>query len=588
MIPQRTPPNTTGWQHMTPSTFANSKPRVQRPHRWCAFITALVTPLILLGCTSTPLPPWAASSPASTNPLPTTPLPYSASVADRFPAPSVVYSTPGLQAGRTAFTSQAEIQTWLRVQAAEAQRVAGVRAAVVPIGVSQRGQAIEALVLTRSSATDAASLLASGKPSVLLTGQQHGNEPAGSEALLVIARELAQGLLQPQLEHINVLIVPRANPDGAASDQRVTSGGLDMNRDHLLLNTPEAQALAKLMRDYRPMVVVDAHEYTVVGRYLEKFGTIQKFDALMQYATTANLPEFLTKAAEEWYRRPMLTALKAQGLSSEWYYTTSNDLLDKKFSMGGAQPDTGRNVGGLKNTVSLLIETRGVGIGRLHIQRRVHTHVTAITSVLASTAQRASELRQLRPYLDKEVSGAACKDDAVVQAALTPTKYDLTMLDPTTGVDKAVSVDWDSALTLRPVKSRARPCGYWLSATSGVALERLRLHGVKVQRVMETGTLLGDSYRESSRSAGERLDVRGTIADGDKRIIQVQVSLARSTLDAPAGSYYVTLSQPLGHLVFAALEPDTQSSFFANQILQNLQDTARVMLPPNIKLEDAR
>jgi hypothetical protein len=144
-------------------------------------------------------------------------------------------------------------------------------------------------------------------------------------------------------------------------------------------------------------VVVDAHEYTVVGRYLQKFGTVQKFDALFQYATTANLPEFLTKAAEEWYRRPLLAALKGQNLSSEWYYTTSSDLADKKVSMGGTQPDTGRNVNGLKNAVSLLIETRGVGIGRLHIQRRVHTQVTAITSVLASTAQRANELHQLRP-----------------------------------------------------------------------------------------------------------------------------------------------------------------------------------------------
>ena len=575
---------------MNTSNLASATHPFQLGQPWrlsMAGLQAASIALLLSACNSTPLPPWTVSPSAPMAAVPTAALPYSASVAERFPAPSVVYSTPGLQAGRTAFTTQAEIQTWLRDQVAAAQRIPGLKAAVLPIGMSQRGQTIEALVLTRSAATDAATLLASGKPTVLLTGQQHGNEPAGSEALLVVARELAQGLLQPQLEKINVLIVPRANPDGAADDQRVTVNRLDMNRDHLLLNTPEAQALAKLVRDYRPVVVVDAHEYTVVGRYLEKYGHIQKFDALMQYATTANLPELLTKAAEEWYRRPMLAALKAQGLSSDWYYTTSNDLQDKKFSMGGAQPDTGRNVGGLKNSVSLLIETRGVGIGRLHLQRRVHTHVTAVASVLASTAQRASELGQLIPYLDKEVSGAACKDDAVVQAALTPTQYELTMLDPSSGADKTIKVDWDSALTLRPVKSRARPCGYWLSATSGLAIERLRLHGVKVQRLTEVGTLLGDTYRETARAAGERLDVRGTIADGDKRIIQVQVALARSTLDAPAGSYYVTLNQPLGHLVFAALEPDTQSSFFANQIIQNLQDTARVMLPPTVKLEGA-
>ena len=583
----------------------------------------MLAPMLLLAaCTSVPLPPWTpssarpattASTPSSTTPPSASrpaappaavqtfpvappsaisgtlsadqPAPYSAAVAARFPAPSVVYNTPGLQAGRTTFTSQAEIRAWLRDQAASASRTAGVQAAVLAIGRSQRGEAIEALVLTRASSTDAAALQASGRPTVLLVGQQHGNEPAGSEALLVIARELAQGLLQPVLERINVVIVPRANPDGAASDQRVTTGGLDMNRDHLLLNTPEAQALARLTRDYRPMVVVDAHEYTVVGRYLEKFGTVQKFDALLQYATTANLPEFLTKAAEEWYRRPLVAALKAQGLSTEWYYTTSTDPLDKKISMGGTQPDTGRNVNGLKNAVSLLIETRGVGIGRLHIQRRVHTHVTAITSVLASTAQRVSELNQLRPYIDKEVSAQACKDEAIVEAAPTAAQYELIMLNPVSGADKAVTVEWDSALALRKIKARARPCGYWLSAASSTAVERLRLHGVQVLRVTEPGSMLADSYQETSRAAGERQDVRGTIA-ADSPIIKAQVSLTRGVVDVPRGSYYVPLSQPLGNLAFAALEPDTQSSYFANQILEGLQSAARVMAEPTVKLEE--
>ncbi|MES2946147.1 MAG: M14 family metallopeptidase [Pseudomonadota bacterium] len=569
----------------------------------------LAQALLLAACTSTPLPPWtpgatpaaavpatgsAAQKPPVASPgaapvvvsaVPSPAAPYSAAVAARFPAPSVIYNTPGLQAGREVFSTQTEIQGWLQDQAAAASRAPGVRAEVMPIGRSQSGAALEALVLTRAPATNAAALRASGKPTVILIGQQHGNEPAGSEALLVISRELAQGLLQPLLENINVLIVPRANPDGAVRDQRVTANGVDMNRDHLLLNTPEAQALARLARDYNPMVVVDAHEYTVVGRYLEKFGTVQKFDALVQYATTANLPEFLTKAAEEWYRRPLVNALKNQGLSNEWYYTTSTDLADKKISMGGAQPDTGRNVYGLKNAVSLLIETRGVGIGRLHIQRRVHTHVTAISSVLASTAQRANELAQLRPYIDKEVGAMACKDEAVIEAAATAGRYDLLMLDPLTGADRTVAVDWDSSLALRKIKARARPCGYWLSEASSTAVDRLRLHGVQVMRLTESGALLGDRYSETARSTGERLDVRGAIADNNS-IIKIDVRLARGLIDVPRGSYYVPLNQPLAHLVLAALEPDTQSSFFANRVLPELQSTARVMAPPSVKFEE--
>ena len=598
---------------MTPT--AQSLPqRPASPSRRFGPALPLLLSLALAACTSVPLPPWPAPGSAAKAPPPATPAPapipatvappvvvvqpvpvrpsgvvapepYNAAVAARFPAPSLIYSTPGLQEGRSSFTSNPEIQSWLRDLVASAAATPGMKAALLPIGQSQRGEALEALVLTRGAGTDPAAIVASGRPTVLLIGQQHGDEPAGSEALLVIARELTQGLLRPMLDRINVIIVPRANPDGSMDNKRVTTGGLDMNRDHLLLNTPEAQALARLTRDYHPTVVVDAHEYTVVGRFLQKFDAVQKYDALLQYATTANIPEFLTKASEEWYRRPLVAALKSQGLSNEWYYTTSADLADKKISMGGTQPDTGRNVNGLKNTVSLLIETRGVGIGRLHIQRRVHTHVTAISSVLASTAQRASELGQLQPYIEKEIAGQACKDEAVVEAGPTLVQQELLMLDPVTGADKALRVEWNSALTLRKLKTRVRPCGYWLSASAKTAVERLRLHGVQVLRVTEPGSMLGDLYRETARSAGMRQDVRGAIADAGQ-IVKTEVALVRGVIDTPTGSYYVPLNQPLANLVIAALEPDTQSSYFANRLIESRAGSARVMAEPAVKTEE--
>lgn len=596
------------------TTMTDLRLRMTRAKRSPAQPLALLALLALTACTSVPLPPWPAPGSATkappvaapapvpatvappvaiAQPVPVRPVmagapvpaaPYNAAVAARFPAPSVIYNTPGLQEGRSSFTSNAEIQTWLRELTASATRSPGLKAAVLPIGQSQRGETLEALVLTTGAGTDTAAMAASGKPSVLLIGQQHGDEPAGTEALLVVARELTQGLLRPTLDKVNVIIVPRANPDGSLAFQRVTASGVDMNRDHLLLNTPEAQALARLTRDYNPTVVVDAHEYTVVGRFLQKFGAVQKYDALLQYATTANIPEFLTKAAEEWYRRPLLAALKAQGLSAEWYYTTSTDLADKKISMGGTQPDTGRNVNGLKNAVSLLIETRGVGIDRLHIQRRVHTHVTALSSVLASTAQRASDLGQLRPYIEKELAGMACKEEAVVEAGPTLVQQELIMLDPVTGADKALRVEWNSALTLRKIKARVRPCGYWLAASAKTAVERLRLHGVQVLRVAEPSSMLGDIYRETARSGGARQDVRGTISDAGQ-IVKAEVALVRGVIDAPAGSFYVPLDQPLANLVIAALEPDTQSSYFANQLIDSVTSTARVMAEPTVRTE---
>lgn len=520
----------------------------------------------------------------------TQPEPYGPAVAARFPDPAVDYRTPAFAPGHVGFTSNAELHDLLAgLVRASAQRLGATDVKLLALGTSQTGTPLEALLFSRGepgSTAPASGRLAeglvAGRPTVLLVGQQHGDEPAGSEALLVVAQELAQGQLEPLLDRINVVVFPRANPDGAEAHRRTTASGVDANRDHLLLRTPEAQAQAQLVREFAPMVVVDAHEYSVIGRYLEKFGAVQRFDALLQYAMTANVPEFVSKASEEWFRQPVIARLKAEGLTTEWYYTTTSDVNDKKVSMGGTQPDTGRNVNGLTNAVSILVETRGAGLGRLHLKRRVYTHVTAISSILQSAATRAPDLLKLRQYVDHEVSALACQGDVVVEAGPTASEYRLLMLDPVTGADKPVTVAWDSALELRPLKIRARPCGYWLAEQESDAVQHLRALGVQVLRLEQAGEVRGEAYRETAREVGVRQDERGALPDSGA-VVRVKVQTVAALIDVKAGSYYVPLDQPLGNLVVAALEPDTQDSFFANRIVTATTGQARLLARPDLK-----
>ena len=603
----------------TPSALT-AQGAAQRPYWRLASIAAAV--MWLAACGSTPLPPWPANSlpapptsraavpsplgqpqvfpgvvtspvdimlpaadPASQNSMAQQEAGFeNPAVAARFPDPVTRYNTPGLAPDRRAFSTNAEIGQWLQ-QLTSASDASKSHTSLLTIGSSQRGVPIHAAIFTRATGNSPQSLDATKRPTVLLIAQQHGDEPAGSEALLVIAQELARGLLEPLLENINVIIVPRANPDGAEAGTRATASGVDMDRDHLLLNTPEAQALSVLVRDYRPIAVIDAHESTVAGRYLEKFHALQRYDALLQYATTANVPEFLTKASKEWYYTPMVHSLNGQNLANEWYYTTSARSDDLRLSMGGTQPDTLRNVNSLKNAVSMLVATRGIGLGHMHIQRRVHTHITAISSALRSTAQRAASLEQVRSFVVRDTSAMACRDAVMIQAAATPEQRDITMLDPQTGVDRVLHVNWNSSLTLRTLKTRPRPCGYWLPNTASTAIERLKMLGIQVLRVAEPGSLLADTYRETSSEIGVREDVRGSI-DDQGGIVRAQVQLVRSAIDVDAGSYYVPLNQPLALLAVAALEPDTQNSYFANRLIESLADTARVMGTPSLIFEE--
>ena len=522
-------------------------------------------------------------------PVTVTPLPaptVSAAVAARFPEPAVNLATPAFEAGRTAFTSNDELGAILHGLA----RGAGIgenssEVSVIPLGVSQLGAQIEALAFTRPAPSGAAAGVAIAaasaprRPTVVIMAAQHGDEPAGTEALIVVAQELAAGRIGGVLDRVDVILFPRANPDGAAAFKRAAADGTDLNRDHLLLQTPEARAIAELLATFAPLVVLDLHEYPVGGAFTTKFGGVQRFDALLQYATTANMAPFVTKAAEEWFRQPLLADLRSAGLSVDWYATVSADPADRTLTMGSVAPQVGRNASGLRNAVSLLVETRGGGLGRVDLKRRVQSQVVAVNSVLASAAKHADDLSKLRQFVERETIAFACQGQVIVEAAPTPSEYTYAMIDTSSGEIRRLTVAWESALQLRTLKSRSRPCGYWLAPSEGEAVRRLRLLGVEVRQLDELAELRAEAYREVGREP-----VAGGADANGGGATRLKVQLQPALLDVAAGGYYVSLEQPLAHLVVAALEPEAPASFAANGVIADLAREARILVRPSIRM----
>lgn len=590
-----------------PTGLNDRRGGLARAPRW----TGLLLAVLVSGCAWKPFgaPRSAAPPPRAVAPVPAAP-PASAppvaavpsapkgvapamdapAIAARFPEPSVVYRTPGLVGDRKAFTTDVELRAAMTALATEAVSSAPPSTPAAPLvrllaaGRSQRGVPIDALWLSIPApgpGAAAAPARNDTKPTVMFLGQQHGDEPASAEALLVLAQQLARGPLQPLLKQINVLIVPRVNPDGALLGQRTAADGVDINRDHLLLRTPEAQAVARLVREHRPAVVVDAHEYSPYGPWLQQMSAVRRHDVLLQYAMTANVPEFVGRAAEEWFRQPLLAALERERLSVDWYHLLAGEGSARHIDMGGVAPDTSRNVNGLRHAVSLLIETRGTGLGRQHLKRRVHAQVVAATSVLNSAAQRAADLLKLRRYVDSLVGSQACQGSVVVTAERTPSEYNLTVLDPTTGADRRLAVNWHSSLLLKPLISRPRPCGYWLAADQGEAVKRLRLLGLTVQQVAERVLVRGEAYKVQT-AAWRDAPARSADMDGAQ---PVPVELQATLIEAEAGSYFVALTQPWAHLAVAALEPDSGSSYLAHGVIDRADAVARTLvLPPAARL----
>ena len=532
-----------------------------------------------------PAPPVAAAVPV--------PAAIPPAVAARFPEPALDFATPAFAPGRLTFTTDDELHAILYgLERSSSIGEGGTEIRVVGLGASQSGRPIDALAFTRPlaetppaapTASIAITAASPHRPTVLIVAAQHGDEPAGTEALIVIAQELAHGRLAGVLDKVDVVLLLRANPDGAAAFTRGAADGSDVNRDHLLLRTPEARAVTQLMTRFTPLVVLDLHEYPVGGVFTAKFGAVQRFDALLQYATAANLPPFVTKAAEEWFRRPLVASLRGAGLSSDWYFTTSADPDDRTLSMGSIGPQVGRNAAGLRNAVSLLVETRGGGLGRVDLKRRMQAQTVAVTSVLRSAAARAGDLVKLRQFVDRETASRACQGEIVVEAAPTPSEYATSMIDRDSGAIRNVTVAWESALQLRALKSRPRPCGYWLAPGETDAVARLRLLGIEVAQLDELGELRGETYRESGREAlGAASPERAALHAGAATRLKVQTRPA--LLDVAAGGFYVSLEQPLAHLIVAVLEPEAPASFAANGVIASVAGEARILLRPGVRM----
>jgi hypothetical protein len=508
-----------------------------------------------------PLAAHAQFDPARVSPVP-------AAVAARYPDPAVSYQTPSLRAGRTDFASHDEVIAFARqlvTQSRGAMRLEWV-------GKSQEGREIPLLLLSSNSTFDAKN------PTVLILGQQHGNEPAGGEAALALAEQLITQH-RSVLDRVNILILPRANPDGAQNFVRATANGLDVNRDHLLLQTPEAQAIAATALRFAPQVVMDLHEFTVGGRWIDKFAAYAKYDALLQAATVGNMNSQVADIALREFVGKARQALEREGQSVFWYHTSSTDPKDGVVSMGGVQPDTGRNVYGLRHAISVLIETRGIGLGRAHFARRVHSHVVASLAVIQSSAAQGADLVAAVKAAGQATAAQACQGDLVIRAQASPGRETLQFVDASTGADRAIEVEWLSALQLTVNRSRPRPCGYWLAASQTEAVGKLKALGVQLQALTQDQTVQAERYRILTEKGGQRQDARGAIA-ANAPIREVTVELERVDKRLSAGGWYVPMNQPMAHLVAAALEPDSQNSYVANHVLE-LGEAAylRVMQP---------
>ncbi|MBU8786680.1 MULTISPECIES: M14 family metallopeptidase [Bacillus] len=470
-----------------------------------------------------------------------------------YPEPRAAFQTPAFVKDDEAFTTQEEMMRFITRLTKKSPNVK-----MKNIGFSIEKRAIPVLYFTK----DDRILSVSNKPTIWLEAQIHGNEPASGESALAIAEKLAGPYGDKVLQKVNVIIVPRINPDGSYQFTRKLASGIDANRDHVKLESPELRALHREFNKYSPEVVIDAHEYGVGQNEFQNIGekgALKYHDLLILSGKNLNIPEGIRSASDSLFVNGVREKLSEKGFSNDFYYTTGK-TEDGKIEIyeGGPEARIGRNAFALQPALSFLVESRGIDIGRENFKRRVAAQVTTHKTIIDTTVKHAAEIKHLvaseKWKLNQKGAKADDKDQVVIKSDFAgPFKDTLKMADIASGQAIDVPVQYYNSSQAVPVLSRTRPVAYLVLPGHEDIDRKLKDQGLKSAALRFKQKLSAEAYQVTSKeTAGE--------SEG-RPVVQVETALKHVKKEFPKGTKVYVTAQPQTNLLSIALEPESVDSF---------------------------
>lgn len=326
---------------------------------------------------------------------------------------------------------------------------------------------------------------------LFFVGQQHGNEPAGKDALIYLIRDLAENP-QNLPEDVDLWIVPMANPDGAIANERRNGNNADLNRDHLTLSQPETQTLHQLYRQIMPHVAVDCHEFTRDSSDYGDRGWDEWPLIMMDTANHPLYPDALYEAGLRWIDKAGV-ALAEKGHNYR-RYMVGDPPPEGELRHSTLDPDDARNGFGIYGGLSFIIESgikRGADDPYADLHQRVDAYLTIFEQFIHDERDRAAEIEQVQ-------QGRAQKLPPFI-----PTNFfwgnvgqqihNVKVIDQQTG--QVQEIPMANFMEQRIVKrSVATPRGYAIDARQAALFEELlQHHDIGYEKLKSPMTLLAEA-----------------------------------------------------------------------------------------------
>jgi hypothetical protein len=409
------------------------------------------------------------------------------------------------------------------------------------------------------------------KPTILVMASQHGNEHSGKEAALTLIRDLASGDLKPLLKQVNVLVMPQANPYGNSVDRRPNEQGLDLNRDHVKLESPETRAIHAVFGRWMPEVSLDLHEKGD-DYYRVNTGCV----------TNANIAAAIRRFSIDTIYKETEAYVQANG--STWHEYLVTEAMGSQGAAGAPEPagasretltrpsttdlNDGRNSLGIYETMSFIQE----GASRHDIptlQDRTAYQYLGVKALVQSVARHAAQVLQIvnssRAALSKRAQAPEANDLIHLRMvhARDPKEPEITIqaferpaagaAPEPAGPPKVVTnvvKNWFPAV--EPTLSVPRPYGYIIPAAHQAVADRMRAHGIAVQAFTAAKPVEVEQYQVDAITPASEDYVAPESITVTKKTVTVTVQ---------NGDYYVSGAQPAANLIPNLLEPQAEFGF---------------------------
>ncbi|KAF5024813.1 hypothetical protein F66182_3052 [Fusarium sp. NRRL 66182] len=396
---------------------------------------------------------------------------------------------------------------------------------------------------------------------VYLQAAIHGNEPAADQSVLAFLGKMdaEPSWARSILEKMDIKILPRYNVDGVAYFQRQLASNLDPNREHIKLMRGQSREIKRLVSEWNPHIAIDMHEFTAPTIYGGQYQ--HGSDALLSGGINPNIHSSIREQVLDIFIPAVGERLESYGLRWEPYVTgPSNSTAGSRISFTEAVTEarTGRNAVGLTQTISFLLEMRGIRIGNQHFQRRVATALIKIQTILELARDNSGQVKSVVEDARKEFINS--DKEIIVTDSYVPENRTFTMVDRKNGSIVQVPIDFERTTPSVANLTRARPEAYIIPRAWSDVAERLEILGLEVEKLNHEfkGTV------ETLNIASSTIDPE--LYEGTYLNTVTTNSTSREVV-LPVGSFYVSTRQQNAALAFIALEPENIDSYVTFNII---------------------